>query len=209
MAEDPRQAKRERIEAAAYEVLRERGYRRASMLEIARKASASNETLYNWYGNKQALFRALVEANARQAFAMLAEALRDEMAEPMASLAAIAPEILTVVTGERAVMLNRAAAGDVDDTASLGTAIAAAGRETIMPMVRSLIEKAHAGGTIACDDAGEATEVFISLLVGDTQIRRVIGVMAEPDVHAIRLRAERATRHFRAIYAVSGQATPT
>ncbi|WP_404927319.1 TetR/AcrR family transcriptional regulator [Mesorhizobium sp. ORM16] len=63
----PKQAaRRERIEEAAYAVLRETGYKSASLLAIAKRASASNETLYNWYGNKQTLFRSLIEANAER-----------------------------------------------------------------------------------------------------------------------------------------------
>ncbi len=41
-----------------------KGYAGASMLAIARQAKASNETLYNWYGDKNGLFRALVVRNA-------------------------------------------------------------------------------------------------------------------------------------------------
>jgi AcrR family transcriptional regulator len=50
--------RRERIEKAAYDVLAETGYKGASLLLIAQRASVSNETLYRWYGNKQGQMRA-------------------------------------------------------------------------------------------------------------------------------------------------------
>lgn len=53
MATPKQIARRERIEETAYAVLKESGYKAASLLAIARRASVSNETLYNWYGNKQ------------------------------------------------------------------------------------------------------------------------------------------------------------
>ncbi|WP_237352646.1 TetR family transcriptional regulator [Rhizobium leguminosarum] len=35
------------------------------MLDIAKAAKASNETLYRWYGDKNGLFQTMVESNAR------------------------------------------------------------------------------------------------------------------------------------------------
>lgn len=58
--------RKDQIERAAYEVLKEKGYAGASMLSIARKARASNETVYNWYGDKAGLFKALVQRNAAE-----------------------------------------------------------------------------------------------------------------------------------------------
>ncbi|MEQ8740678.1 MAG: helix-turn-helix domain-containing protein, partial [Hoeflea sp.] len=63
MREETRAARQAQIEQAAYEVLEEKGYAATSMLAIAKRARASNETLYNWYGDKTGLFRALVVRN--------------------------------------------------------------------------------------------------------------------------------------------------
>ena len=47
---------REEILEVALSVLAERGYRGASMREIAERAQASKETLYSRFGNKRELF---------------------------------------------------------------------------------------------------------------------------------------------------------
>ncbi|WEX08958.1 TetR/AcrR family transcriptional regulator [Chelativorans sp. AA-79] len=193
------QMRRQRIEAAAYAVLDEVGYGGASMLAIARRASASNETLYNWYGNKQGLFRSLVEANAGDAKDLLDDALSSN-GDPLDTLTRLGPILLTLVTGRRAVSLNRAAAGDVNDTGTLGRAIAEAGRDTIVPRMRSLIERAQEAGLIVTDDSAEAADVYIRLLVGDLQIRRVIGVVDELSQDEIAVRSRQALRLFLAIY---------
>ena len=52
--------RREEILKVALSVLAERGYRGASMREIAVRAQASKETLYAWFGNKRGLFEELV-----------------------------------------------------------------------------------------------------------------------------------------------------
>ena len=197
----PKQAaRRARIEQAAYEVLGELGYNSASLLAIAKHARASNETLYNWYGNKQGLFRSLVASNAREAAELLERAAADK-SDPIEVLAKLGPVLLGIVTGERAVMLNRAAAGDVSDTATLGKAIAEAGRETIAPLLRSLLERACDEGLIKCDHVAAAADTYFQLLIGDLQIRRAIGVVGPLSAREIGVRARRAQELFLKLYA--------
>lgn len=191
--------RRARIERAAYAVLAEVGYNSASLLTIAKSASASNETLYKWYGNKQGLFRALVKSNAREAEEMLKAALAAG-SDPLDTLAALGPPLLTLVTGERAIMLNRAAAGDVSDTATLGQSIAEAGRETIRPLLVDLLSRAQTDGLIACDSPEQAAQTYFHLLIGDLQIRRVIGVRATLSDEEIEQRSRTAFALFERLY---------
>ncbi|KXF77206.1 hypothetical protein ATN84_07270 [Paramesorhizobium deserti] len=196
----PKQAaRRARIEQAAYEVLSEVGYNSASLLTIAKRASASNETLYKWYGNKQTLFRSLVEANASKARSILEKAL-GEGSDPLEALAQLGPALLALVTGERAVILNRAAAGDVSDTGTLGKAIAKAGRDIIAPLLRKLLDGALQKGLIDCDDPADAAEIYFHLLIGDLQIRRVIGTIGELSQQEVERRSERAFNLFCKLY---------
>lgn len=205
MATPKQIARRERVEEAAYAVLKESGYKAASLLAIARRASVSNETLYNWYGNKQGLFRSMVEANAREAKEMLDGALRGGT-DPLDTLAALGPILLSLVSSDKAIVLNRAAAGDINDTKTLGPAIAEFGRDTIAPLVRDLLQAASRSGLIACDDPAAATDIYFRLLIGDLQIRRVIGAVAEPAPADIERRAREATALFLQLHAPAGGA---
>ncbi len=203
--ETPKQAERRaRIEKAAYEVLQEVGYNSASLLVIAKRASASNETLYKWYGNKQGLFRALVESNAKQAATLLEDARAGD-GKPLETLAQLGPVLLALVTGERAVVLNRAAAGDVSDTGTLGRSIAEAGRDTIAPLLRNLLLRARQAGEIDFDTPEDVVETYFHLLIGDLQIRRVIGALdalTEPEIQS---RSDRAYHKFLALYGPEGE----
>lgn len=199
MATAKQQERRERIEEAAYAVLNEAGYKGASLLTIAKRASASNETLYRWYGSKPALFGALIEENARQSKRRLEEALRLGQ-DPIETLAALGPVLLAMVTGERAVALNRAAAGDAKDTGTLGPAIARLGRDMIAPLVASVIARAARAGRLACGDPAEAAELYFSLLIGDLQVRRVIGAIPPLTQDEIEARAQLALDRFRRLH---------
>ena len=78
LREKKRSLRQQQIEAAAYEVLEAKGYGGTSMQGIAKHARASNETLYNWYGDKQGLFRALVTRNAEEVKAHLESELQTD-----------------------------------------------------------------------------------------------------------------------------------
>jgi len=188
-----RAKRHEQIMQAAYEVLAEKGYGGTSMLAVAKRAAASNETLYKWYGNKQGLFRAMVEENAREASVLLRDSLESDR-DPSDTLARFGPALLRLVTSDKAIALNRAAAADATDTGILGRTIARSGRETIAPLLTQLFEQARAAALMNFDDATTVTEIYVGLLIGDLQIRRVIGVQPPLKPKEIRQRAERAQR---------------
>lgn len=193
MKPENRAKRHEQIMQAAYEVLAEKGYGGTSMLAVAKRAAASNETLYKWYGNKQGLFRAMVEENAREAAVLLRDSLESDR-NPTDTLAGFGPALLRLVTGDKAIALNRAAAGDATDTGILGGTIARSGRETIAPLLTKLFEQARAAGLMNFDDAATVTEIYVGLLIGDLQIRRVIGAQPPLKAKEIQQRADRAQR---------------
>lgn len=196
MKDVDRETRQIEIEAAAYEVLAERGYAGTSMLNVARRARASNETLYRWYGDKNGLFAAMVRRNAEASERLLTGAI-DQPGSALTTLRDFAPLLLAMLLGERAIMLNRAAAGDT--TRTLGRIIAAEGRERIVPLLTALLSRAKSEGVVAARRETAEAELFVTLLVGDLQIRRVIGAMPEPSPEQIAARAERALFSFMAL----------
>lgn len=200
MRDENRSLRQDQIERAAYAVLDEKGYAGASMLAIARAAKASNETLYNWYGDKTGLFAALVRRNASEVKALL----QDQIAaggDALDTLARVGPVLLQLVTSDRAVALNRAAAAD--PTGELGRVLAAEGRETVAPLIAQVIAQGRAQGQLVFDDLAVACETWLGLLIGDIQIRRVVGRMPQPGSEALAARADAALRHFLRLFAVA------
>jgi AcrR family transcriptional regulator len=172
MRPDNRKRREKEIFRAAYTVLDLSGPEGLTMLAVARAARASNETLYRWYGDKAGLFAALVKDNAQRVEAALAEvASRNE--EPRAALERVGAALFDMVTGARAVALNRAAA--TDTTGNLGAALAREGRERVAPLLGVLIARLLPHAPLP-----EATPLFIDLLIGDAQIRRATGALPDP-----------------------------
>lgn len=193
MREEARAVRQRQIEQAAYDVLEKKGYAGTSMLAIARAAKASNETLYSWYGDKTGLFKALVARNASEIRTLLTDRI-DTGSDALDTLADFGPMLLDMLTGPRAVALNRAAAAD--PSGELGAAISTEGRETIAPLVANVLMQARAQGHLAFDETAETLDLYLGLLIGDLQIRRVIGRAPAPT------EAERIRRSKRAIAAL-------
>jgi AcrR family transcriptional regulator len=191
MREETKKRRHEAIAAAAYTLLAEKGYDGASMLSIAKMAKASNETLYRWYGDKQGLFRALVQDNAAQIADELGQAIRRND-DPMQTLERVAPVFLTMLLGERAVLLNRAAASE--PTGELGVALSAGGRDVVQPLFKDVMIGLAKGDNA---QAEMLTGAFLGLLVGDLQIKRVIGVHPVLTQAQIDARVTGALRLFR------------
>ena len=165
MSEKAKADRREAIEAAAFAVLEARGFAETSMLAVARAAKASNETLYNWYGDKTGLFRARVARNA----ARVAEVIEGPLEPALVRL-------LTMLTSREAVVLNRAAVADASGV--LGQALAEAGRAAVMARLAARI--------------GPEADLLLRLVIGDWQIRRLTGAMAEPTAAEIAARVAEA-----------------
>lgn len=198
MRDENRSLRQDQIEQAAYAVLDAKGYGGTSMLAIAKAAKASNETLYNWYGDKTGLFAALVRRNAAEVKALL----EDQIAaggDAVDTLARVGPVLLRLVTSDRAVALNRAAAAD--PTGELGRVLAAEGRETVAPLIAQVIAQGREQRHLAFDDLAMACETWLGLLIGDIQIRRVVGRMPQPGQEALAARADAALRNFLSLFA--------
>lgn len=175
------------IAEAAYAVLAEKGFAGVSMLAVAKRAKASNETLYRWYGDKIGLFRALILRNAEQVTAQL-ETLPEE-GGGREVLEALGAALLDMLLSPRAVALNRAAAADASDT--LGAVLAEAGRGTVFPRLLAVFERLCSAGEVG-GPPEEAAALWVDLLVGDWQLRLVTGAMRMPDAAARAARVRRA-----------------
>ena len=202
MREERRSQRQREIEAAAYALLEEKGYGGTSMIGIAKKARASNETLYNWYGDKQGLFSALVTRNATEVKEHL-ETRLDSDQDALSILRTFGPKLLNLLTSDRAVALNRAAAAD--STGELGATLSKAGRETVFPLIEQVLLRAKQEHQLYFENSFVAVGLYLDLLVGDQQISRVIGRLPAPTEAFCIERSERAAAHLQLLLSNPGQ----
>jgi AcrR family transcriptional regulator len=196
--------RREEILVVALSVLAERGYRGASMREVAGRARASKETLYAWFGDKRGLFEELVRWQAERVEAVLSPSLEGDAGDVSGVLRGFAVELQRLLLGDRAVVINRAAISEATTDPTFARALAAQGRGTVVPKLERYLEEQRERGALQFEEVGSAVDALIGLAIGDQQVRRLLGVLAEPEPEQIEARADRAVGQFLTLFAQRG-----
>lgn len=169
-----RDARRRQVLAAALDELVENGPGGLTMAGVARRADASKETLYAWFGNRDALIGALIEANADASVERVTQALEAAPGGPESVrdvLETYARALLALLTGDASVALNRAAMGNP----ALASRLLHSGRHRAGPRVERDLARLAAAGRLRVDDPADAYRVLFGLVVQDTQIRVLLG----------------------------------
>jgi AcrR family transcriptional regulator len=188
--------RREEILNVALSVLAERGYRGASMLQIARRSQASKETLYAWFGDKRGLFEELVRWQAERVDAVITPNLERDGDEPLEVLCGFALELQRLLLGERAVVINRAAISEAASDPTFARILATQGRGSVVLKLERYLEGQRERGRLEFEEAEAAIDAIIGVAIGDQQVRRLLGVLPMPETEQMEARAERAARMF-------------
>lgn len=181
------------LEAAMRVIVRD-GYPAATMQAIATEAHASKETLYSWFGDREALVGRLIRANADVSTEAVTAALGRpavDADDARRTLEGYARGLLTLLTGEVSIALNRTAMG----SPALAAELLAGGRHRVGPVVAGYLSDLHAAGLSPHPDGEHAFSLLYGLVVRDSQIRVLLGE-EPPDARAITARARDAVRRF-------------
>ncbi len=170
------------------------------MLEIARRAQASKETLYAWFGDKRGLFEELVRWQAERVDAVIAPNLERGGDDPSEVLRGFALELQRLLLGERAVVINRAAISEASLDPTFAEVLATQGRGSVVPKLVRYLEGQREQGHLDFEDAGTAVDALIGLTIGDQQVRRLLGVLPMPEPEHIEARAERTVEQFLTLF---------
>ena len=201
MKKSRRAPRRAHILDVAAEVLVERGYRDSTMLEVARRSSASKETLYAWFGDKLGLFEAVMRRNAGRVRVALNGHL-DGDTSVEAALADFGRALAAHVLCDNAVAVTRAAVSEARSGPSLAGSLYKSAHDPIRRTFVRYLDQCQARGVLNVQDSNEAVEDFVGLLLGDAQTRRLLGVMDTPHEVDIDDRAKRAAQGFLRLYGV-------
>lgn len=187
MRSESRELRRREIVEHAFTMLARDGYAAFSMQALAKVSKSSKETLYGWFGGKAGLYEAMVAENAAALVLPSAEA-----SDGVNELSRFGADLLAMLLGERAVLLNRVAAAEAGDDAALGGLLAEKGRDHVMPKLAAYFHALEERGVICADMPEGPGEIWLSLLVGDLQIRRATGALGLPPHEEVRARSARA-----------------
>lgn len=169
-----KESRRAEILAAAMAEIIERGFDRTTVAGIARRAGASKETLYAWFGDKEGLVTALIEANAdRDVGISLPEDIDEThtLEDARVVLTACASGLLRLLTGPESVALNRAAM----TSPSLAATLRRSGRGRTGPAIARYLARLDELSVISAPDAAESFGTLYGLVIQHSQIDALLG----------------------------------
>jgi AcrR family transcriptional regulator len=194
--------RRRAILMAAVKVLMEKGYARASTLEIATRARVSKRELYAEFGSKRGILEALIDsASVEMQVPLVAAEIGDRHALA-AALSAYGVAALTTLSNPYVLAMYRLAIAEAPGNTELGEILDASGRAPNRQMLVELVQRGQAAGFLGAAEPLEIAREFFSLLMGDLMVWLLVGVNETPAAAEIRVRAESATRTVLALHPV-------
>ena len=180
---------------------------RFSMAAVARQASCSKETLYRWFGDRDGLLTATVQHQAARVALPEFERGQLDLVTFERLLKQFAINWLQVITGDVSAALNRLAIADASSgQGQLGEIVLQNGPIAISHRLRPLFELARTRKLIGFENTDVVFRTYFGLVVGDWQIRKLLGDRTRPSDKGIEVMAERAVQQFMAIYRAGGEA---
>lgn len=166
--------KRAAILAAARQMFTTQGYEGTSMDQIAAEAGVSKLTVYSHFGDKEALFAAVVRAHCET---QLPPALFEPTTgTPLRErLLAIAAAFYAMVTTPESVAGHRMLCTPQLAGSPLSRLFWEAGPQRVHDDFAALLERRIAAGELEIEDVPRAAGQFFALLKGEPHARRVFG----------------------------------
>jgi TetR/AcrR family transcriptional repressor of mexJK operon len=183
------------LEAAAEEIAR-RGLN-VPVDDIARRAGVSKQTIYNRYGSKADLVRAVIERRVNLITAPLDEP--DAGDHPEETLATFGRALLETVSMPRGVALIRLIVESVNREPELARRVFGAGARASRIRLAAFLAREAKAGRIAVSDPDQAADFFAGMVVSHYQLAGLLGVATDlTPVRIDRIAHEAAHRFMRA-----------
>ncbi len=192
------QAKTEAILDAAAQAFGEGGFL-TPMDEIARRAGVSKQTIYNHYGSKAELIRAIVDRRVEEIAApLLAPDAHDH---PEDALAGFGRVMIDMVIKPKGASLLRMTIQASDDMPDMARAFYEAGPRTSRLRLSEFLRAETEAGRLAVDDPDLAAEFFAGMVIGARQVAGLLGLGPDLSAAEIDRVAREAARRFMRAYA--------
>src|SRR4051812_45188242 len=170
--------KSEAILKAAGRILAEQGFG-APMSAIAREAGVSKQTIYNHFGAKTDLVRALVNRRVTEATAPLDAPGAAE--HPHETLQAFARVLINRAARPGAYAIMRLIIQSSSEMPDLARDVYEVGPRAMRGRLAKFLEMETKAGRLQCDDAAEAADLFTGMAVGNRQLSALIGMPSDRD----------------------------
>ncbi len=184
------------ILGAARRVFLRESYAGASMESIASEAGVSKQTVYNHFGSKEELFRALVRGRCEHLSDALGEEARYQGDDPERVLKHFGDTVLSVMLSEESMDLYRLLQSEGRNHPQLARSFYELGPDRTARWLTDYLTEQSRGGRLDVRHPRIAAEQFVTMLVGHLRMRHLLGLASAPEDSERRRYVESAVKIF-------------
>ena len=181
---------------AAEKVFVELGYGAASVDDIAKRAGMSKKTLYQLFDTKESLFAAVIAARREALKVMIEAECCGDARSPEKVLRNFLGQVARFVLAYRQSALYRLVIAESQRAPELACAFYREGPSKARLALTQWLERQHEDKTLFVPDPDTSASMLFSMVIGELQMRLLIGDMREPDEATIDERVEKAVALF-------------
>ncbi len=190
--------KHEAILDAETEAFAERGLT-AGVDDIARRACVSKQTIYNHYGSKAELVRAIVARRVREITAPLD--VPGAVENPEEALVALGKEMLSGIFTRPSQRLMKLSVISATDMPEIGAVFYEAGPQASRQRLAKFLAEEDMAGRLAIPDPPQAASFFLGMLLGPYQMPSLLCLQDELGPSEVEASAREVARSFMRAYA--------
>jgi AcrR family transcriptional regulator len=166
--------RRDAILKAAGNVFRNKGFQRATTLDIAKAAGVSKRDLYAAFPSKDALLTAMITSGVTTMTLPISLEPAADRAAFYAALQVFGKSLLGQLLSPETLSLYRMAIAEAPSSPALGKALIDAGAGATTTLVSSYVQKAEAAGLVHFARHDMAIGTFFFVLLGDQRLAALL-----------------------------------
>lgn len=201
-------ARRQAILTAARRLFIEKGFEKTTLSDIIAVAGGSRATLYEHFGDKEGLFRAIMEEDNAMILSGLAPAQADDRVTPEAGLTAFALHLVKALLNEETTGTVRILISEGDRVPDIAEAFFRIGPENAIRRLAEYLQRLSDSGALKIEDPAVAAQAFLGMVTGNLLMRRLILPQSAPAIPDLDRYVRQAVRLFLSGAHASGTGNP-
>lgn len=194
-----REVRQRAILEAANALFLEKGYGATNLTDIVKVSGGSLATLYELFGGKAGLFRAMIEKECAEFFEFLESEIPSGL-PPEETLRAFATRFVEEAFADEGGSLMRLIAAEAVQFPEIGVDFYNAGPAAAQRMIAEFLRKDFWSGVLSIDDPDEAAATLVAMLFHHYQMRQICGLPLNLTRAAIDRHVDRVIAAFMKVY---------
>ncbi len=168
------QARRRALLAAAARLFTEKGFENTTLSDLVNEAGGSRATLYEYFGDKEGLLRAMMEEHTSKFLQELAALRPNPSMTPEEALTRMGLRFVQGLMDDEAIAMVRILSTEARRLPEMVEFFLRRGPDNVTARTAEYLQELADAGKLKIDDPQDAAHAFIGMVLGDMLFRRLM-----------------------------------